>query len=210
MKRMSLTAAAAVALLTGAGAQAQSAYHWPAPESQGAPGMRYYVPMGTPVLLRTRTQISTKENRPGDRIYLEVAENVVFRGQIVIPTGSPVTAEVTRVQRNGHFGRKGKVEVRLISAETPNGPVRLNGTAYDEGKSGTAASVATMALVSILGGMLIHGTSGEIAPGTAVQGYLADDLKFTWHPQPGTATASYEPAVPDAVAARTPGFTSLK
>src|SRR3546814_3407633 len=114
--------------------------------------------MGTPLRLRTRTQVSTKDNKPGNRLYLEVAERVSFRGQVVIPIGGAVVAEVSRVQRNGHFGKKGKLEIRLISVETPSGPVRLRGTAYDEGKSGTAASVATMALLSGLG-FLIHGTS---------------------------------------------------
>jgi len=107
-------------------AQAQSAFTWPAPEVQSAgEAKRYYLPMGTPLVVRTRTQISTKDNKAGDRLSLEVAESVSCRGQTVIPIGAPVLAEVSRVQRNGHFGKKGKLEIRLIGAETPHGPVRL-------------------------------------------------------------------------------------
>lgn len=178
-------AAAMIALVVSGTAQAQTAFYWPAPEAQPAgEAKRYYLPMGTPLMLRTRTQVSTKDNKPGDRLYLEVAESVSFRDQIIIPIGAPVFAEVSRVQRNGHFGKKGKLEIRLISVETPSGPVRLSGTAYDEGKSGTAASVATMALLSGLG-FLIHGTSAELAPGTPVQAYLAEPLRFTWYPDAG-------------------------
>lgn len=166
--------------------------------------------MGRPVTLRTLTQISTKYNKPGDRIYLQVAENVSFRGQVIISVGAPVSAEVTQVQRNGHFGRKGKVQIRLISAETPYGPVLLNGNAYDEGKSGTAASVATMFFLSIVGGALIHGTSGEIPVGTPVQGYLGQDLKFAWYSQSGAQQAAYEPAMPDGSTAVAPGFSTLR
>lgn len=202
-------AAGAVMMLAVSGAaQAQTAFYWPAPEAQPVgEAKRYYLPMGTPLMLRTRTQISTKDNKPGDRIYLEVAESVSFRGQIIIPIGAPVFAEVSRVQRNGHFGKKGKLEIRLISAETPSGPVRLSGTAYDEGKSGTAASVATMALLSGLG-FLIHGTSAELAPGTPVKAYLAEPLRFTWYPEAGSKMAIQQ-ARPDGFNEPTPGFSIL-
>ncbi|MHA6720586.1 hypothetical protein ACX40Y_14185 [Sphingomonas sp. RS6] len=155
--------------------------------------------------LVTRTEVSTKENKAGDRIYLEVAESVVFRGQVVVPIGSIVVGEVTRVQRNGHFGKKGKVEIRPLYVETPSGPVRLTGRGYDEGKSGTAVSIATFALVSTLG-FLIHGTSGTIEAGTPVTAYLAEPLLFTHYQQQETQTASAatfsEPAAPKPLPTR--------
>src|SRR3546814_2292244 len=89
-----------IALVMGGTAQAQTAFYWPAPEAQPVgEAKHYYLPMGTPLMLRTRTQVSTKDNKPGDRLYLEVAESVSFRGQVVIPIGAPVFAEVSRVQR---------------------------------------------------------------------------------------------------------------
>lgn len=199
---------AMIALVMSGTAQAQTAFYWPAPEAQPVgEAKRYYLPMGTSLMLRTRTQVSTKDNKPGDRLYLEVAESVSFRGQIVIPVGAPAFAEVSRVQRNGHFGKKGKLEIRLISAETPNGPVRLSGSAYDEGKSGAAVSVATMALLSGLG-FLIHGTSAELAPGAPVQAYLAEPLRFTWYPEVGPMIAMQQ-ARPDSFNEPAPGFSTM-
>jgi hypothetical protein len=145
--------------------------------------------MGTPVMLRTLTQISTKDNKPGDRIYLEVAENVMDGNQIVIPVGTPAFAEVASTQRNGHFGKKGKIEISLRELQTRYGPVRLLGSSNDEGKSGTAASVATMVLVSPLG-FLIHGTSAMIPAGTPVQGNLGGDLRFASNPSVQSAQVS--------------------
>lgn len=182
--------------LSASGAHAQGYVYWPAPQASATATPRYYLPMGTPLLLTTRTQVSTLENRPGDRVYLNVAESVSFRGQVVIPIGAPVVAEVTRVQRNGHFGRKGKLEIQLLYAETPSGPVRLTGRSYDEGKSGTLASVATMAFVSGLG-FLIHGTSGRIEPGTTVQAYLAEPMVFTASTQPQQVLGEPSLAEPD-------------
>ncbi|MEP7221902.1 MAG: hypothetical protein ABI673_04445 [Novosphingobium sp.] len=210
---MSKWIAAGVVIAMGAtgAAQAQSSYYWPAPEiTKNAEGQRFFLPMGTPLMLRTNTQISPKDNKPGDHVYLEVAENVAFRGQVVIPIGSPVLAEVTRVQRNGHFGVKGKIGIRLVQVETPNGPVRLGGTAYKEGKSGTVASFGTMVLVSSLG-FLIHGTSGQIKPGTAVEAYTTEPMRFTWYAESERARTAMLPAQADApLPPAKPGFSSLE
>jgi hypothetical protein len=130
------------------------------------------------------------------------------RGQAVIPIGAPVVGEVARFQRNGHVGKKGKIEIRLLYAETPSGQVRLTGNSYDEGVSGTAASVATMVLLSPLGGYLIHGTSAKIEAGAAVQAYLAEPLRFTWFPESGEKVALL-PARPDVHDAARPGFSAL-
>jgi len=203
------TVAALAAFMVAGTAQAQTVFHWPAPEAQSVgEAKRYYLPMGTPLMLKTRTQVSTKDNKPGDRVYLEVAESVSFRGQIIIPIGAPVVGEVASFQRNGHVGKKGKIELRLLYAETPSGPVRLLGSAYDEGTSGTAASVATMVLLSPLGGFFIHGTSAEIPPGTPVQAHLAENLRFTWYPQSGSKVALL-PATPDSYEAAKPGVSGL-
>lgn len=201
--------AALAALMVAGTAQAQTTYYWPAPEAPPTgEAKRYYMPMGTPVMLRTRTDLSTKHNKPGDRVYLEVTENISFRGKTVIPIGAPVVGEVARAQRNGHVGKKGKLEIRLLYVETPNGPVRLAGSAYDEGKSGTAASVATMLLVSPLGGFFIHGTSAELPAGTPVKGVLAENHRFTWYPETARTLAA-RPAQPDVYGNAAPGLPAL-
>lgn len=203
------TAAVVAALMVPGAAQAQSVFHWPAPEAQPVgEAKRYYLPMGTPLMLKTRTQVSTKDNKPGDRVYLEVAESVSFRGQIIIPIGAPVVGEVARFQRNGHVGKKGKIEIRLLYAETPSGSVRLTGASRDEGTSGTAASVATMVLLSPLGGFLIHGTSAKIDAGTTVEAYLAEPLRFTWYPETEQKVALL-PATPDGYGEAKPGFSVM-
>lgn len=187
MKSM-IASACALTLLGCGAAQAQTTVYWPAPARTDAPGKRYEFPMGTPISLVTRTQINTKDNEAGDRIYFEVAESLTFRGQIVVPVGSVAVGEVTRSERNGHFGDKGKLEIRLLYVQTPYGPVRLTGRAYDEGKSGAVWSFGTMLLASPLG-FLIHGTSGYIEPGTPVQGYFADPMTFTYNPPAHAETA---------------------
>lgn len=193
-----IMASAVCTLAVAASAQAQTAYQWPATEAATSVGQRFNLPAGTSVRLLTRTSVSTKLNKPGDRINLEVAENVYFRGQVIIPAGAPASGVVGQLQRNGHLGKKGKLEIRLDELQTPSGPVQLSGTAYDEGKSGTALSVGTILFVSMIGGYFIHGTSAEIPAGSSVQAYLAAPLRFTWNRQSIGAQAylkSLEPSI---------------
>lgn len=137
----------------------------------------YVVPVGYPVSLMTRTELTTKENRAGERFNLEVAEAVVLNGNIVIPVGTPAVGEIVRSERNGHFGKRGEIVVRVLHIETPSMRIPLAGNASDKGVSGTAAMLATTLLVSPLG-VLIHGTSGRIPAGSRVDAYLAGDLRF--------------------------------
>lgn len=210
--------AAIAALLTGA-AQAQDSIRWAAPMTTQQASQTMYFPMGTPIKLTTRTELSTKFNKPGDRVYLEVAEPLVYQGQVVLPRGSLAVGEVARVQRNGHFGKKGKLGMRLLYVQTPNGPLKIDGSASDEGKSGTVVSFATMAVVSWLG-FLVHGTSAALPPSTPVDAYLVDQLAFTSGAQlaqvamtqvqpAGTGKARRLPATFSARAEVGPGFQSL-
>jgi hypothetical protein len=174
----------AMALLAAGSAHAQTVYQGSAADGpRFAPAKRYYLPIGTPLKLQTTTPLSTKVSKPGDRVRLVVVEDVSFRGSVVVPVGTSVIGEVSRAQRNGHVGKKGKLEVRFVSIEMPDGPVRLSGTVYDEGKSQTALSVGTMLFVSALGGFLIHGTSASIPAGTPVTAHIMEPMRFAWRPE---------------------------
>lgn len=185
----------AMALLAAASVQAQTVYPGSTADSPPfALAKRYYLPIGTPLKLQTTTPLSTKDSKSGDRVRLEVVEDVSFRGTVVVPVGTSVVGEVSRAQRNGHVGKKGKLEIRLLSVEMPDGPVRLSGTVYDEGKSHTALSVGTMLLVSPLGGFLIHGTSASIPAETPVTAHIMEPLRFAWRPEKDALMALLPPS----------------
>lgn len=192
---------AATMLCVGGVATAQETFYWPAPSSNGQDARATYFPMGTPLMLRTRTQVSTKDNKPGDRVYLEVAEGLFYKGQVVIPAGSVAVAEVARADRNGHFGRKGKLDIRLLYVQTPSGPVRVGGNSYDEGTTGLYTSIATIAFLSPLG-FLVHGTSAHIPLGSTVQAYLAEPMRFFERPAEQQATNWVQPDEPRPLPAR--------
>jgi hypothetical protein len=155
----------------------------------------YYVQSGYPVMLMTRTELSTRDNRAGERFYLEVAENVVAKGQVIIPVGSIAVGEIVSSERNGHVGKSGKMAVRVLYIDTPTSHIPLSGQRSSKGKSGTWPVIGTAMFVSILGSFFIHGTSAKIRAGTPLQAYLADDLRFTLNDRPDERSArNYVPA----------------
>ena len=148
--------------------------------------------MGTPIQLTTRTELNTKESHAGDRFYLEVAEPLMYRGQVVVPVGSIAVGEVMRSERNGYFGKRGQIEIRINYVETPSGPVRLSGRS---GRQGTGQGLLAIggALFISWPMMFIHGTSGRVPAETPITAYLADELRF--NPQP--SATDFAAVVPD-------------
>ncbi len=166
---------AGVAASMAVSAQAQEVVQWQAPAA--ATGRYSYFPMGTELRLTTRTELTTKDNHAGDRFYLEVAEPLIYRGQTVVPVGALAVGEVMRAERNGHFGKRGELGVRLLYVQTPSGPVRLSGHVTRSGTGQAVLAIGGAALIS-WPMMFIHGTSGRLPAESGVTAYLADDLRF--------------------------------
>lgn len=186
-------AAAVLAAMTIAQAQAQQVIQWAAPAAQT--GQYAYFPMGTSLQLTTRTELNTKSSRAGDRFYLEVVEPLVYRGQVVVPVGSTAVGEVMRAERNGVFGKKGQLEVRLLYVQTPSGPVRLSGRVARSGKGqGVLAIGGGVILAWPL--LFVHGTSGKLTADTPMTAYLAEELRFAVQQgaQRGASVAPDRPA----------------
>lgn len=157
-------------------AQAQEVVHWSAPPA-AVHGDYSYFPMGTPLRLATRTELSSRDNHAGDRFYLEVAEPLVYRGQVVVPVGSLAVGEVMRAEHNGSLGKRGEMAVRLLYVQTPSGPVRLSGRTDRAGKGQRLLAIGGAAVIA-WPMIFIHGTSARLPAETAVTAFLADDLRF--------------------------------
>jgi hypothetical protein len=134
---------------------------------------------GVEVPLRTREELTTKKKalRVGQRVQLEVASNVESNGIVVIPSGTPAVGEITEVRNKGMWGKSGYISVRIISLRLGDRNVRLSGTFDDKGVTGTGGVVAAIAFVPIAG-FVTTGTSAMIASGSAVKGFLDEDIAF--------------------------------
>lgn len=140
-----------------------------------APAARLLLPAGTRIDLVTRDSISTKKNEKGDLLYLKVAAPVTVDGAIAIPADTIVVAQLTRAEKRGAFGRSGKLDVQLLYAELPGGPLRVSGTLEARGKKDAGDGAATAAAFLVLP-FLPTGRSAEIPAGSEVSARLDRDL----------------------------------
>lgn len=124
---------------------------------------RIALPAGSQVPLRTLQEVSSKTARKGDLVKLEVAEDYVIDGRVVLPRGTPAVAELTLAEKKGWMGRAGKLAARMLYLELPTGPVRLSGELGEAGQSN--AEVATV-LSAFTGFGFVTGKSAVIPAGT--------------------------------------------
>ncbi len=159
------------------------------------------LPQGTPIRLRTLQQLHSQENRTGDRFDLEVAEDVMLNGVVVIPRGSPGTGEITRVRRKGMWGRSGRLETRLLSVRANGMTIPISGSVAERGDTGTAGVVASILVVPVAG-FFVTGTSAILPVGTGFNGHTDTEVRVAIDPSlvPRTVTAP-TPAAPSAATA---------
>ncbi len=149
----------------------------------GAPAANGQVlPQGTSVRLRTLSPLSSMDNKTGDRFDLEVSEDVLLNGRVVIPRGSPARGEVTMVKKKGMWGKSGKLETRVLSVRANGRDIPLRGTVADKGDTGTAGVVGSI-LVLPIAGFFVTGTSASLPQGTGFTGLTESDLPVTFADQ---------------------------
>lgn len=181
--------ACAAALLTAVPAYAETtaavatSSPLPSPVAQvallEAPAQQSVLRSGTEISLITREDLTTekKKLRTGQRIQMEVAANVQMNGVVVIPAGTPAVGELTEVRNKGMWGKSGYINGRVLSLRMGDRLIRLSGTFDDKGVTGTAGVVAAIAFVPVVG-FFTTGTSAKIPSGSAVKGFLDEDIAF--------------------------------
>ena len=152
---------------------------------------------GTAVAMKTREALTTKGKKlkAGTRIQLEVAENVMLNGAVVIPVGTPAMGEVTDVRNKGMWGKSGRINARVLYATVNGRQVRMTGAFDDKGTTGTAGVVGSALLIPVAG-FFVTGTSANIPLGAPVSAFLDEDVPV--------AMAATAPAPLYAVPASTP------
>lgn len=160
---------------------------------------------GTEVPLRLREQLTTKgkELRVGQRFQMETAENIMVNGITVIPSGSPAIGEITDVRNKGMWGKSGHLGARILYVTVNGRQIRLSGSFDDKGVTGTGAVVGAIAFLPIAG-FFTTGTSAKVSSGSAVKGFIDEDVPLQMAAATPAALVVGTPVAPMAVAATTP------
>ncbi len=130
-----------------------------------------------PLIMSESINSNNKTLRTGQQIRLQVANAVMLGSSVVIPAGSPATAEVTDVRHKGMWGKSGRIEARVLNVRVGDRLIRLSGTFDDKGVTGTAGVVGAVVFLPIAG-FFLTGTSANIPAGSGVKAFLDEDLRI--------------------------------
>lgn len=130
------------------------------------------VPAGTPITVRTDSQINSATARVGQSFRANLTRDLVVNQKIIAKSGAPAKGKVTYVKSSGRLHDPGQVTIRLTSIHLSNGktlPVSTSGF-HSKGKSHTKSNVTKIgggAAGGALIGGLVGGGKGALI-GTAV------------------------------------------
>ena len=134
------------------------------------------IPDGTELSVVTTETISSKTATEGDPITFKIDEDLKIDGVVVIAKGTIVKGTVSDAKKNGHFGKGGKLSIRIETTQTVDKqPIKLRASKGKEGDDKTGTTVALVVLFGPLG-FLKHGKNAEIKEGTKIK-VFTDETK---------------------------------
>jgi hypothetical protein len=134
------------------------------------------IPDGTEITVATTETISSKTATEGDPLTFRVDEDLKVNGVVVIAKGTMVKGVVSNAEKNGHFGKAGKLGIRVESTLTVDKQtIKLRASKGKEGEGKTGTTVALVVLFGPLG-FLKHGKNAEIKEGTKIK-VFTDEAK---------------------------------
>ena len=128
-----------------------------------------------PVVLSEFLTTKGKRLKVGQRVQLEVAQDVLLNGRVVIPARSPVEGVLTHVRNKGMWGKSGAIALHINSVNINGTNIRLKGDMDSRGVTGTAGVVGAIVVLPIAG-FFVTGTSAEMPLNMAGRAFLDQDI----------------------------------
>ena len=201
-----VTAASAIIFAASVGAQTVVN---PQPQSQNIAVVQEQAAVnvlrsGAPVPVALSEFLTTKGKHltVGQRVQLEVAQDVLLNGRVVIPARSPVEGVLTEVRNKGMWGKSGAIHLHISSVNINGTNIRLRGDMDSRGETGTAGVVGAIVALPVAG-FFVTGTSAEMPLNMPGRAFLDQDIALA----PPAVTQTVPAASPTASAA-TPAAAS--
>ena len=128
-----------------------------------------------PVVLSEALTTKGKALKVGQRVQLEVAQDVLLNGRVVIPARSPVEGVLTHVRNKGMWGKSGAIHLQVKSVNINGTTIRLKGDMDSRGETGTAGVVGAIVVLPIAG-FFVTGTSAEMPLNMPGRAFLDQDI----------------------------------
>ncbi len=150
------------------------------PQPQTGSGQGVTLPVGTPITIRTSTNIDTDRNRVGDVFDSTLEQPITWGDRTIFPRGTTVKGRIAYAQESGKLSGKSQLILELTELVANGKSYLLRTSDYTEAGANranrTAATVGgTAALGAIIGAIAGGGTGAAVgaasgaAVGTGVQ-----------------------------------------
>lgn len=132
---------------------------------------------GAPVPVVLSEPLTTKGRhlKVGQLVRLEVAQDVMVNGRVVIPARSPVEGVLTYVRNKGMWGKSGAIRLHINSVNVNGVTIRLSGDMDTRGETGTAGVVGAIVVLPVAG-FFVTGTSAEMPLNMPGRAFLDEDI----------------------------------
>ena len=136
---------------------------------------------GTPIEATTVFEINSKTHPIGTMVDLKLLNQVMVKGQVVIPAGATIKGRVTQCQKHSVFGKPGYIVIDASTINAADGtPVPISGLSMrNEGKSRLGWAVVTGLTCLPIVGFLIPGQQGIIPAGSQLSGNVMSNTTIT-------------------------------
>ncbi len=150
------------------------------------------LPAATLVDFETAYPINSQEFRKGDAISFRVVNPVIIDGSVLINQGATATGIVTQAERNGHFGRAGRITWAMKEVTAVDGtriPIEFTGHTVGDSKGAKVAAqtiimgalMGPAAPIALLGGFK-RGENAYIPAGKRFQASVRSDATVIAYP----------------------------
>lgn len=132
---------------------------------------------GAPIAVVLSEALTTKGKalKVGRLVQLEVAQDVMLNGRLVIPARSPVEGVLTEVRNKGMWGKSGAIRLHISSVNINGTKIRLKGDMDTRGQTGTAGVVGAIVALPVAG-FFVTGTSAEMPLQMPGRAFLDQDI----------------------------------
>jgi hypothetical protein len=156
------------------------------------------LPANTEIAVTPNDDVTSKGIKVGHTFVISTMTDVMYNGYVVIPKGTPGQAKVTWRTGKGAFGKSAKMEISFESLTLAGRTIALMGKHRQEGQGNTGATLGTVAVAGLVGGVFITGKSAKIPHGMQMLARTAEPV--------GIVVPAGAMAVPSAaLAPTTPG-----
>jgi hypothetical protein len=121
--------------------------------------------------------IDSKKDKTGAKVQMQVAHDIRVDDKIVIPKGTPAFGEITKVEKNGAFGKSGKLFGRVLFIQHGNINVPITGSFDERGQGATGATVA-VAIAAGVFAAFVKGKNAELNEGTQINATIENDVEL--------------------------------